>query len=623
MAVIVGLAPTAWGQTAYWLPSMETTPTEKIYRYGTKLPDDFGRALAEHGQVVTREVEGEQRRFVEVSLDWDTGGSANPADRGKVSIHKGDGWGAEWLPDYPTLRDNPAVVKALDAAVSSEHETWRFADLLVLIVEGDENPNLTLRVPIPEAGQIKARMQDIAETTVPGKFFPNQVQIPENLEEMRKEMLALGNLGRRDPNFRQKSQYANDLTGETATGMGGPNKIFRNNPQPPYFDDLGLHPKLNRAAQFMAEYYAKTDGNARMPGDRKHDAPGEKWEGAKMDALGDRLDHFAPGVGTAGEGLAGPGAADIAPETWMRSETHYRPWFNLGADVKSMGLGAARTDKGWYFCKIGGTELPEGEVELAAQTPAPATTSEPPPASGNPDSSGFPISGGESLTPGDKIVSKSGSKALVFNPDGNLVVVENPDDRFVWGLNLLNGVPFTQGKQVRMTKEGKLELLDAAGKPIWSVPAAAAVPGSVLDLTDNGILQILKPDGSVAWASADVSNLPIAGGRELKQLDRAISVSGNHTLVFNPDGNVVVAKNPSLEFVWGLNLLEGVPFAHGKGLQMTESGSFTLFDGEGAVVWSVPKENPTPGSTLDLTADGVLQVVRPDGSVAWESNGDF
>ena len=57
----------------------------------------------------------------------------------------------------------------------------------------------------------------------------------------------------------------------------------------------------------MAEYYARTNGNANMPKGRKHDASGVKWQGAKMGGLGDRLKHFAPGVGSAGEGLAGAG----------------------------------------------------------------------------------------------------------------------------------------------------------------------------------------------------------------------------------------------------------------------------------------------------------------------------
>lgn len=360
-ALAAGFSSYSFGQTTYWIPTMESTATEEVYVYGTKLPEKFGEALAPKGQIVTHEIEGLTHRFIDVSVDWDTGSTSNPAGQGIVSIHrKGKGVGQDWLPGIPQLSDDSAAVKALNAAVSKDFKSWRIADLLILIADGEGNPNLKLRLPISEENQIKARMRTIAESTRQGQYFPKQVQIPTDLDAMRREILALGNLGRRDPNYRKNNKVANDLSGDMTTSRDhGLEKIFKNNPTPPYFNDLVLHPKLNLAAQYMAEYYAKTDGNAGMPYDQKHDAPGEVWAGAKMDKVGDRGRYFAPGVTSLQEGLGGPMKPDGAPELWMKSETHYRPWFNIKSEAKSMGLGVARTKKGWFFCKLSGGQLPD------------------------------------------------------------------------------------------------------------------------------------------------------------------------------------------------------------------------------------------------------------------------
>ena len=83
------------------------------------------------------------------------------------------------------------------------------------------------------------------------------------------------------------------------------------------------------------------------------------YNGINLSTFDLRLKHFAPNVGTAGEGAGGPASAFDYPESWMKSETHYRPWFNIGADVRTVGLGAAKGRDGkWYFCMIGGTVTP-------------------------------------------------------------------------------------------------------------------------------------------------------------------------------------------------------------------------------------------------------------------------
>ena len=497
VAVAVLAAP-ARGETTYWLPSMTATTTETIYTYGTKLPTDFGGKLAEKGQAVTHEVDGKTHNFVKVSVDWDANptANANPAKRGKVSIHVPNGFGYGWLDDYTSLRDDATAVAALDTASTLQPNGWRVADLLVLKAEGDKNPGLVLRFPISEADQIKARMRAIAETTV-GAVYPTQtrgedrVKVPQDLDAMRREMLALGNLGRRDPDFRKNNKYARDLSGDTTTGERGPEKVFHDNPTPPYFNDLVLHPQLNDAAQWMAEYYARTDGNARQPaGGPKHIAPGATWKGAKMDTLTTRLEFFAKGVGTAGEGLAGPDAADAAPENWMHTETHYRPWFNIGANVKSMGLGAARTEKGWYFCKIGGTDLPQGVSQPTPAAPDPAA-----PVAAAPVAEGkevkMPLAVGTKIEKGIRYVSSDGKHYLSFQDDNNVVIYRTADNGYVWSLVDEPGVDYKKAASVELAPDGPerfwFGVFDADGKKLFARNISSP-SGTSLDISADGKL---------------------------------------------------------------------------------------------------------------------------------------
>ncbi len=237
------------------------------------------------------------------------------------------------------------------------------------------------------------------------------------------------------------------------------------------------------------------------------------------------------------------------------------------------------------------------------------------------ESKSFPLTAGTTLQAGEEVASAAGNHVLIFNPDGNLVVARNPGKQFVWGLNLLPGVSFQKGKKLELTSDGQLALLDADGNRVWSVPESGAEPGSQLELTADGVLQVVKPDGGIAWGTAEISKFPVDAGRAFERGDRAVSQTADHALIFGTDGNVVVARYPSLDFVWGLNLIQGLPFAEGQELKMTPDGRLTLSNKAGGAVWSVPETNPTPGSKLELTAEGILQVVRPDGSIAWAHDG--
>lgn len=206
-------------------------------------------------------------------------------------------------------------------------------------------------VALPAAAQSvdqsREQMRTLSGTTVNGAFFPGSKR-PANLEAFRDAALNIGNLARRNPNYRRDrgARAAIDLTGDTTKTLEGTEKIWKDNPVPPYFKDLVLHKELNDTCQYWAEYQASKDQMA-------HDAPGLTYQGHDMSSSSSRFQHFAGFKAMVLEGVGWDTRPDAFPETWMTSDTHYRPWFNIDHRTVGMGFGIAQSATGkWYGCKI-------------------------------------------------------------------------------------------------------------------------------------------------------------------------------------------------------------------------------------------------------------------------------
>jgi hypothetical protein len=210
-------------------------------------------------------------------------------------------------------------------------------------------------------------MVALGQQTQPGSYFPAS-QVPVELNSFRLHMLAIGNLGRRDPDYRKKhgkKKVATDLSGATVLIDGKAEKIFKHRQAPPYFNDLVLNDDLNKAAQFQAEYQASINTLT-------HTGP-ETYKGAPMTQFWERTKYFGYTSPMEGEGCGEGGPADC-PECWMDGYTHFRPWFNVGSDVREVGLGIAKgVDGNWYATVISGLGPAE---QAAAQAPEPAAPPE-------------------------------------------------------------------------------------------------------------------------------------------------------------------------------------------------------------------------------------------------------
>ena len=184
------------------------------------------------------------------------------------------------------------------------------------------------------------RMKDLGSKTKEGAYY-NSVQVPDDLATFYQAMLDYGNAGRRDPDFRKNNgaKVATDLSGlTTQTDLRGPTEnVFKQNPAPPYFAPHVLNDQLNKMAQFQAEYNASIRRVS-------HDGPQsyfdkESNKNVNMSDMEQRAVFFK--VENTVE-AAGGGRLGDSPHNWMKSDTHFRPWFNIDGCYPEIGYGAAR-----------------------------------------------------------------------------------------------------------------------------------------------------------------------------------------------------------------------------------------------------------------------------------------
>lgn len=113
------------------------------------------------------------------------------------------------------------------------------------------------------------------------------------------------------------------------------------------------------------------------------------------------------------------------------------------------------------------------------------------------------LDAGHTLAGGTKHWSKSGNHYLVFEPQhGNLVVYDKTGDNIIWGMR--EHIARTgHVAKVIYQHDGNLAAYDANDGYMWSALHTASPKGTELRLTDSGVLQIVHPDGTIAWSSAE------------------------------------------------------------------------------------------------------------------------
>ena len=349
----------------YWLGRMDGTD----YVFDVPLRTDFAEAIlaaspqkyvlnktprAFPGQTVN----GTEYAFVEAAITYDK----PQYDKGQIALARKPGTNEMlWIDAHLESAAGKPLTQQLPVPKQGE---WKSHDLVILLAPDAEEPDV--RMPIPVTNLAKTKMIELGQQTTAGIYYPT-VKIPADLSAFQEQMLAYGNAGRQDPYFRQDNgaKTATDLGG-TKTVTGG-EEIFKQSETPPYFADHVLNEELNAAAQFQAEYQAYRNKMG-------HDGPAafldpKTGKNVDLSTLGKRADFFgAPGLvaEAAGSGLG------QQPHSWMASDTHFRPWFNVKSCVPAMGYGAAMAADGtWYFAAV-------PHVDDKCLNPGPAAQPKPP-----------------------------------------------------------------------------------------------------------------------------------------------------------------------------------------------------------------------------------------------------
>jgi hypothetical protein len=244
------------GQERYWLGRPDGTE----YVFDTPLPPDFAAKViaADANKWVIdktprefppQNVDGTDYSFVTTQITYDK----PQFDKGELALVRKPGKNDMlWLDAHLNSAVGEPLARQLSAPKAGE---WKSDDMVILISSNAETP--ALRVPIPATTLAKIKMKELGQQTQAGLYYPT-VKAPADLDAFRAQMLAYGNAGRRDPDFRKVngSKTATDLSGDTVQTMKGVEKVFKHSQTPPYFADHVLNDKLNEMAQFQAEYTA-------------------------------------------------------------------------------------------------------------------------------------------------------------------------------------------------------------------------------------------------------------------------------------------------------------------------------------------------------------------------------
>jgi len=384
----------------YWVAKHKKEGTKQTVDYSVQVPEFFVPYLKlqtprKGGMEVKKKINGKEYTFVKQYLSWDVD-KQNP-DHGVIRIDEAP---LRYQSHLHFMHVDPSdyteqfkdALTAL-AKPAEGNPTWKEVDLLALKFNGQGPPNLSYtEVPtvLGDVAAAKELLRTFAVDTEGGHYFAAEgIQVPVKLDEFRTQVLLIGNLARRDPNYRKTHQYWGDngtkegglVSPKDATDLSGTEvidfneetkknerlKLHKQHQSPPYFDDLVLNAKLNEAAQFHAEYQATTAQAGHYgPQEYLGNSPKVKAifvkKAATMYAIKDRVNHFGYEAGIDMEGAGGSQfhAPDWAPEWWITSDTHFRPWFNAGNAVTEIGFGVARDKSvkdpngGWYFCVLMG-----------------------------------------------------------------------------------------------------------------------------------------------------------------------------------------------------------------------------------------------------------------------------
>lgn len=213
---------------------------------------------------------------------------------------------------------------------------------------------------------------------------------------------------------------------------------------------------------------------------------------------------------------------------------------------------------------------------------------------------------GESLRATQSLVSADGSQVAVVEKEGVLsLYAAGGDLRWTSG----PGVP---GSTLEVRDDGDVALVDPTGKVGWHTGTRGS-EGARLLVEDDGDLVVVDDDDTVVWSAGTATppTLLNAGGK-LKPGAALASRDGRHTLVMGEDGDLQLL-GPDARARWSSGT--DVP---GASLALLDDGDLVVRSELGVTLW----RSATAGhedATLVVQDDGDLVLFDADGVKLWST----
>jgi uncharacterized protein YkwD len=310
-------------QTTYWLGTRDGGQL----KFTTQIPADAaaiimysapakgrGADTSPRYRNFTYNIDGRSIRFHANELGWET----PDLDQGSLTWAVAAGVGAEWKsadPKNPLWGGFAAGLRSL----AKDTEGWSYAKVIMAEGNGNSGPSARLNLD----GTYGAMSPDkIAEQKLID-LSSNDSLSDDELDQVRGFLLAIANAARANTNYRR------DAGAKSALNI------------PAGLTPLQLDDKLNQAAQVQAEYCARIKETTHDNADPDQADMGKRLKNVGYEEMG----YEAAGQGS---------LLNACPECWMKSETHYRPWWNFDNQVVTkIGYGVAKADNGiWYFVAV-------------------------------------------------------------------------------------------------------------------------------------------------------------------------------------------------------------------------------------------------------------------------------
>jgi murein DD-endopeptidase MepM/ murein hydrolase activator NlpD len=208
------------------------------------------------------------------------------------------------------------------------------------------------------------------------------------------------------------------------------------------------------------------------------------------------------------------------------------------------------------------------------------------------------------LPSGADLVSPNGEHFLRMQTDGNLVLITAGAPRWNTGTD---GNP---GARLAMQADGNLVIYSTTNQALWTPMTSGS--NHRLVVQDDGNVVMYNPANQVAWQSGTrVVPSTLTGGQTMNPGDVLQSPSGEHRLVMQTDGNLVLYRGQTARW-------QSVTSGSGHRLVMQTDGNLVMYNPANAVAWHTNTRASNANPRLVVQDDGNV-VVLHNNTAAWNT----